>query len=80
MADFVKYFTNVMFNREKFVDMLQCTMNVPAAVVDDGVILDREAFNAISAAHMPHWAFINRKYINSNLHTRPATSKEIEMT
>lgn len=77
MANYVKFFVNPMFNREQFADMLNCKMNVKAKAVEDGVILDRDAFNAVSAAYMPHWAWLNKKSINSNLHTRPATAEEI---
>lgn len=75
--NYIKYFTNPMFNRESFAAMLRERMNTAAREVEDGVILDKDAFNAVSAAHMPHWAFINRKYINSDLHTRAATEREI---
>ena len=51
-------------------------MNVRAKAVEDGVILDREAFNATSAALMPNWAWLNKKSINSPLHTRPAEPTE----
>lgn len=74
--EFVKYYTNPTFNREGFVEMLQLKMNVRAKTVEDGVILDRDAFNAISPAHMPHWAYINRSNINSRLHTRSAMPSE----
>lgn len=77
MADYIKYFTNPMFRGDEFVDMLKEKMNVRACVVEGGVVLDREAFNAVRVAYMPHWAYINRKYINSNLHTRPAMLQEI---
>ena len=28
---------------------------------------------------MPHWAYINRKFINSNLHTRIASEDEYKV-
>lgn len=74
--EFVKYYTNPTFDREGFVEMLRLKMNVRAKAMEDGIILDREAFNAISPAHMPHWAYINKSNINSRLHTRPATPSE----
>lgn len=70
MANFIKYFTNPTFNKPEFVRLLRYSMNVRAAVVDDGIILDLDAFNATSKAAMPHWVFINERDINSNLHTR----------
>lgn len=70
--EFIKYFTNPQFDNAKFADMLRLKMNVRAKAVEDGVILDREAFNATSAALMPNWAWLNKKSINSDLHTRPA--------
>lgn len=47
--EFVKYFTNPQFDNAKFADMLRLKMNVRAKAVEDGVILDRDAFNAMSA-------------------------------
>lgn len=79
MANFVKYFTNPTFNKPEFVRLLRYSMNVRAAVVDDGIILDLDAFNAISKAAMPHWIFINERYINSKLHTRPASLEEFKV-
>lgn len=79
MADYIKYFTSTTFDRNDFAAMLKEKMNVQARAVDDGVIIDRGAFNCIHPAHMPHWAFINREDINSALHTRAATEREIFM-
>lgn len=78
MANFIKYFTNPTFNKPEFVRLLRYSMNVRAAIVDDGIILDLDAFNSISKAAMPHWVFINERYINSNLHTRPASLDEFK--
>lgn len=75
----IKLFTNPMFKKEEFAEMLRDTMNVPTAVVDGGIILDREAFNAVPRYKMPHWAFMNRDDVNSKLHTRPATPVEAAM-
>lgn len=74
--EFIKYFTNPQFDNAKFADMLRLRMNVRAKAVEDGVILDRDAFNATSAAFMPEWAWLNKRYINSSLHTRPAEPAE----
>lgn len=74
--EFIKYFTNPTFDNKAFADMLKLKMNVRAKAVEDGVILDREAFNATSAALMPNWAWMNKKSINSDLHTRPAEPAE----
>lgn len=75
----IKLFTNPMFNKEEFAEMLRGAMSVPTAVVDDGIILDREAFNATPSYMMPHWAFMNKDDIRSELHTRPATPDEATM-
>lgn len=53
--EFIKYFTNPQLDNAKFADMLRLKMNVRAKAVEDGVILDRDAFNAMSAALMPNW-------------------------
>lgn len=50
IMEFIKYFTNPQFDNVKFADMLRLKMNVRAKAVEDGVILDRDAFNAMSAA------------------------------
>ena len=78
MTNFIKYFTNPTFNKPEFVRLLRYSMNVRAAVVDDGIILGLDAFNTISKAVMPHWAFINERDINSKLHTRPASLDEFK--
>lgn len=72
----IKLFTNPMFKKEEFAAMLRNTMNVPTAVVDGGIILDREAFNATPSYMMPHWAFMNKDDIRSEWHTRSATPEE----
>ena len=74
--EFIKYFTNPTFDNKAFADMLKLKINVRAKAVEDGVILDREAFNATNAALMPNWAWMNKKSINSDLHTRPAEPAE----
>lgn len=77
MANYVKYFTNPTFKRTEFVDVLMYQLNVTAGAVDDGIVLDRDAFNAVPDAILPKWAKINKEDINSGLHTRPATEREI---
>ena len=74
--EFIKYFTNPQFDNAKFADMLRLRMNVRAKAVEDGVILDRDTFNATNAALMPHWAWLNKQSINSPLHTKPAEPAE----
>lgn len=74
--EFIKFFTSPMFRKQEFVDMLKYQCNVRACIADDGIILDKEAFNDIKPGCLPHWAYLNRKYINSELHTRPATYDE----
>ena len=73
---FVKYYTYGTFRKETFVCMLEKQLNVRAKVVEDGIILDRDAFNSWSAGELPVWAFVNRQDINSPLHTRPAKPEE----
>lgn len=75
----IKYFVPEYFDRKAFTDMLVHKCNVKAVLTDGGIILDREAFNNIQMAYLPHWAYKNRKYINSGLHTRPATTEEAAM-
>lgn len=74
--EFIKYYVNPTFKKESFVEMLRLKMNVRAKAVEDGIIMDREAFNAVSPAHMPHWAYINREHINNKFRTRPAAPSE----
>ena len=75
---YIKYFTSDLFNKSEFVKLLRYIMNVEATMVEDGIILDIDAFNAVPKAFMPHWAFINSKFINSKLHTRPASLDEFK--
>lgn len=75
----IKYFTPEYFDRKAFADMLVYKCNVKAIPVSGGVIFDREAFNAIPAANLPHWAYINKKYINNEFHARSATEEEAAM-
>lgn len=75
---YIKYFTSDLFNKSEFVKLLRYTMNVEAAMVEDGIILDIDAFNGVSKALMPHWASINSKFINSKLHTQPASKEEFK--
>lgn len=76
MAKYIKWFVGPRFNKRDFIKLLRYRMNVPAAEVEDGIILDRDVFNLIPSALMPHWAFINREDINSPLHTRAADFNE----
>lgn len=73
---FVKFFTPATFDREGFTEMLKLKMNVRAKAVDDGVILDRDAFNATPAKFMPVWAWNCRKDINNPLRVRLAEPAE----
>lgn len=79
MNNYIKWFVGPMFRKRDFIKLLRYKMNVEAAEVEDGIILDLNAFNAIRVAYMSHWAYINRKFINSNLHTRPASREEYKM-
>lgn len=74
--EFIKYFTDPQFNNAKFANMLRLEMNIRANAVEDGVILDREAFNATSSAFIPNWAKVNKQRINNPLYTRPAEPAE----
>lgn len=76
MNNYIKWFVGPMFRKRDFIKLLRYKMNVEAAEVSDGIILDKDAFNSMRVAYMPHWAYINRKYINSELHTRPASHEE----
>lgn len=75
---FIKYFTNPTFDKEGFCDLLKYKCNVRCKPTEGGIILDLDAFKALRVAHMPHWVYLNRDYINSPLHTRPATASEEE--
>ena len=74
--EFVKFFTPAYFQNEKFCQVLWNHMNVRCKPVEDGVILDREAFNMMPLGEMPTWCWMNHQDINSPLHTRPATPDE----
>lgn len=76
MAEYIKWFVGPQFNKRNFIKLLRYRMNVPAAEVEDGIILDKDAFNLMPSAIMPHWAFINKEDINSPLHTRMANFNE----
>lgn len=73
---FIKYYTPCNFQNEEFCALLWEKMNVRCKPVDDGVILDLDAFNMVPAGYMPTWAWMNRDDINSKLHTRLATEDE----
>lgn len=73
---FVKLFTSETFDNRTFARLLERQMNVRAKAVEDGVILDRDAFNSWPAGEMPVWAFVNKADINSPLHTREAQPDE----
>lgn len=66
---FVKYQTNNLFDNEGFVQMLEVRMNVRAMATEGGVVLDRDKFNAMPIACMPLWAYQNRRFINSDVHS-----------
>lgn len=68
MAEYIKYNTNSLFNNEEFAEVLN-SLGVEAKAVNQGVILDREAFNQLKVSKMPHWVYMNRKFINSEYHT-----------
>lgn len=73
---FIKLFTNPTFDREGFANMLINTMKVPAVAVSDGIILEKEKFNAYPLKLMPQWAWLNREDINSKYHTRLSSTTE----
>lgn len=70
---FIKFFTANTFDKQGFRDMLVQRCNVRCAVVDDGLIIERDEFNS---ANLPEWARLNQNAINSTFHTRPATEEE----
>ena len=76
--ELVKFFTTTPFRHQEFSNLLE-RCGIETAAVVDGVILDREAFNAIPASHLPVWAWVNKADINSALHTRPATFRELRV-
>ena len=65
----VLYLTNGVFNTEEFAKLLN-KIGVYAEVTKDGVILDKEGLNAIPVYNLPHWVYMNKKYINSPYHTK----------
>lgn len=73
---YIKLFTGPAFKREKFAAMLN-GLGVTAKAVTDGVILNRNAVNAIPEKALPAWVKMNLDDINSIFHTRPATADEI---
>lgn len=73
----IKYFTNPLFNATLFVQL--CHLNgVKAYACADksGVILDREQFSSIRLAELPHFLYLNKEYVESEFHTRPAYADE----
>lgn len=73
---YVKYFTRPPFDKEGFANMLK-TMHVKAKAVADGVVFDKDAFDAVKAGHMAKWADVNKKDMRSKLHTREASPAEV---
>lgn len=65
---FVLYKTNSSFNKELFAKRLR-EHGVTAKATEHGVILDRDAFNAIPQYVLPHWLWVNKAIINSEYHT-----------
>lgn len=74
--EYVKYFTQPPFDNKGFADTLN-RIGVRAKAVDDGVILNRQALNTIKVGSLPIWVYLNKEDINSKVHIRPATAKEI---
>ena len=71
--EFIKLFVGPAFRKYEFVEMLSdCDIN--AAVVTDGIILDRAAFNR--AKHLPQWAEVMKADINNPFKTREADLTE----
>ena len=79
MNNYIKWFVGPTFRKREFIKLLRYKMNVRCAEVEHCIILDLDAFNAMRVAYMPHWAYINRKFINSNLHTRIASEDEYKI-
>lgn len=66
-----KYMTNRNFNNKAFAEMLN-GKGINAYEVEDGVILDREAYNAYPKAKMPMLMYQNLEYINNPYCTEEA--------
>lgn len=75
---FVKFFAPAWFERERFASLLN-DHGIDAVAVEGGVILARDAFNAIPSGELPVWAWLNKADINSPLHTRPISDREKDM-
>ncbi len=73
--NYIKLFTTTPFHNADFAELL-CEVNVEAAPVTDGIILNHTQFTDVEAARMPVWVYLNRDDINSKLHTRPASMRE----
>lgn len=73
MFEFVKFFTSPAFRKHDFVAMLE-ENNITAKAVEDGVVLDRAAYNATE--NLPQWAEIMRADINNQFKVRPADVTE----
>lgn len=63
----VLYRTNSSFNKELFAKRLR-EHGIIAKTTERGVILDRDAFNAIPQYALSHWLWMNRAIINSEYH------------
>lgn len=77
-TNIVKWFISEQFRAQEFVNLLK-SIDVQAAVAtsgEPGLIINRTQLNAIPAGQLPHWVFINRESINSELHTREASYEE----
>lgn len=75
---FIKYYTSMVFDKQGFRDMLVQKCNIRCAVVEDGLIIDKDALNAAPVEQLPEWVKLNIKSINSQLRTRPSSEQEYE--
>lgn len=76
MNDYRKYYTNRLFDNSDFAACLN-DAGIEAAPVHNGVILDYSAIGAMSWGKLPHWIWMNKKYIQNPDCTRPASLREL---
>lgn len=60
----VLYLTNNSFDKAEFAKLLN-KIGVSAEMTEKGVVLDKEALNAIPNYKLPHWVYMNKAHINS---------------
>ena len=77
MKDFIKLFTSVFFQREKFAEVLVEDCGIPCAVQPDGLVFDRSLLIERNADDvLPAWVYTMWGDIFSMWHTRKAQRGE----